>query len=231
MKHLTVLPNPLMHIDEAEIAAWHYHSSPSPDNTDNSEDNPPIDDDGHPLSASSAENAISDISRLNLNLKLCNYQGPPPEEAWAPIHIATGPIELTTMEGTTHHRFNPNTTTTATTIPRSRVPSLRETSLLALTKSVYFDQMTDSEIVSYYPSLMSRLLRQAKDVRASGGRTCSICHRSFVVPRTRWIEWWDCSTYENGLKGPRSPGEKLRPLPFRRFGCSWACIPGSSSSS
>ena len=186
LKHLTVLPNPLVQIDDAdvEIAEWHYYHDDYP-------------------------------------LKLFEYQGPSPEEAWAPIQVATGPVQRLTMEGSLfqHHHDNAD----------SRVPSLRETALLALSKSQYqfVDQITsDPEAMASYPSLIARLLRQAKDVRDSGGRWCSVCHRGFVVPRASWIEWWDCSTYENGLKGPRASGEVLRPLPFRRFGCSWLCVPG-----
>ncbi|PTU25150.1 hypothetical protein P175DRAFT_0451567 [Aspergillus ochraceoroseus IBT 24754] len=157
-------------------------------------------------------------------LKACEYSGPAPEEAWAPIHIATGPIRRFNMEGfpIPDGQTTPSTTTTEN---ESRVPSLREASLLAFSKSSFFDQIPDADMADF-PSLMLRLLRQARDVRRSGGRSCSVCYRSFVIARTEWIEWWDCSTYENGLKGPRSTGEKLRPLPFRRLGCSWACVPG-----
>jgi hypothetical protein len=113
----------------------------------------------------------------------------------------------------------------STTELQARSPSLREVALLAFTRAPFFDQIADSEEMEFYPPLVTRLLRQARDVRNAGGRVCSVCGRAFVIARTEWVEWWDCSTHENGLKGPRSPGEKLRPLPFRRLGCSWGCGP------
>ncbi|OJJ51365.1 hypothetical protein ASPZODRAFT_12197 [Penicilliopsis zonata CBS 506.65] len=166
-------------------------------------------------------------------LRLAEYEGPAPEESWAPIHIATGPVKRFNMEGfpvlnrQNQSRYLQSTTTEPI---NSRVPSLREVSLLAFSRSPYVDQISDAEMPLYFPELMARLLRQAKQVKNAGGRSCSVCHRSFVLPRTEWVEWWDCSTYENGLKRPRASREVLRPLPFQRFGCSWACSPSSVSS-
>ncbi|KAF9886096.1 hypothetical protein FE257_012031 [Aspergillus nanangensis] len=194
LKHLTVRPNPLMPIEDAEIAQWHYPDETTPE---------------------SIEGA----------LKMSQYEGPAPEEAWAPIHVATGPVRRFNMEGfpVDETRLSggrvsePDRTAT-------RVPSLREVSLLSFSRSSFFDQIPDSEMTEF-PALMLRLLRYAREVRNGGGRHCSVCHRAFVIARAEWIEWWDCATYENGLKGPRTPGESLRPLPFRRLGCSWSCVP------
>ncbi|PWY95750.1 hypothetical protein BO94DRAFT_600333 [Aspergillus sclerotioniger CBS 115572] len=153
-------------------------------------------------------------------MKSCVYEGPPPEEAWAPIHVATGPVTRYNAEGVRIEGGRGGR-------EEGRVPSLREVSLLAFSRSAYPDLMDDDEMEGF-PALMVRLLRAAKEVRSAGGRSCSVCHRGFVVARTEWIEWWDCSTYENGLKGPRGSGETLRPLPFRRLGCSWGCVPGAT---
>ncbi|PYI07228.1 hypothetical protein BO78DRAFT_341688 [Aspergillus sclerotiicarbonarius CBS 121057] len=153
-------------------------------------------------------------------MKSCTYDGPPPEEAWAPIHVATGPVTRYNAECVRVENEGGQET--------GRVPSLREVSLLAFSRSAYPDLIPDDEMESF-PTLMARLLRAAKEVRSAGGRSCSVCHRGFVVARTEWIEWWDCSTYENGLKGPRGSGEKLRPLPFKRLGCSWGCVPGAAA--
>lgn len=188
LQHMTVRPNPLMEIDKAEIAHWHYHPSDSPT------DDP---------------------------LQMHNYDGPAPDEAWDPIHVATGPTRRFNMEGMPLVDGQLSSTEI-----QSRSPSLREVALLAFTRAPFFDQIADSEEMEFYPPLVTRLLRQARDVRNAGGRVCSVCGRAFVIARTEWVEWWDCSTHENGLKGPRSPGEKLRPLPFRRLGCSWGCGPG-----
>ncbi|KAL4892970.1 hypothetical protein BDV59DRAFT_202323 [Aspergillus ambiguus] len=196
LKHLTVRPNPLRQIEDADIAQWHFPNSTAP-------------------------------ASLPEALKMGEYEGPAPERAWAPIHIATGPVRRFNMEGfpvgepTLMGGMRTNESNQAET----RVPSLREVSLLAFSRSPFFDQITDADIADL-PALMVRLLQQAREVRNGGGRHCSVCHRAFVIARTEWVEWWDCVTYENGLKGPRPSGESLRPLPFRRFGCSWACVPG-----
>ncbi|PYH40572.1 leucine-rich repeat domain-containing protein [Aspergillus saccharolyticus JOP 1030-1] len=208
LKHLTVRPNPLLQIEEQELLEWHV-----PQN----------------------------------ELRSCVYEGPAvPEEAWAPVHVATGPVLRYNAEGMLLAErevssssstvmdidTNANAGTCTKIVPApaplaaSRVPSLREVALLSLTRSPSFDLLPDSELAGY-PAMMLRLLRDAREVRSSGGRSCSVCHRSFVIARTEWIEWWDCSTYENGLKGPRPSGESLRPLPFRRLGCSWGCVPGA----
>lgn len=222
LKHLIVRPNPLAQIEEADIAKWQY-----PDTADDQPDLNEADDESETEAVTATKTET---------LKACEYEGPAPEEAWAPIHIATGPVQRFNMEGlpvpiapetqNQNQNQNRNTLPTRTSpVTVTRVPSLREVALLALSKSLYFDQIPDSDLASY-PGLMARLLRQAREVRNMSGRCCSVCYRSFVIPRTEWIEWWDVSTYENGLKGPRCPGEKLRPLPFRRVGCSWACVPG-----
>lgn len=159
------------------------------------------------------------------DIRLFDYEGPPPEEAWAPIHVATGPVSLFNIEGLpvagrkTSNRSQDQTST-------SRVPSLRELSLLTCNQNPYFDQLLASDL-SDFPAPVVQLLGRARDIRDAGGRSCSVCHRSFVISRAEWIEWWDCTTYESGLKGPRLSGEKLRPLPFLRRGCSWACVPGA----
>lgn len=163
------------------------------------------------------------------NLRACEYEGPIPEEARAPIHIATGRVQRFDAEGrlVSNKAFEKLQNLTAQT-PTSRVPSLRELALLECNKAPYLDQfLADDATSAEYPEPVIRLLRKAISVRNAGGMSCSVCHRSFVIPRTQWIEWWDCATYENGLKCPRASGAELRPLPFLRRGCSWGCIPTS----
>ncbi|KAL5003677.1 hypothetical protein BDV10DRAFT_1587 [Aspergillus recurvatus] len=202
LKHLTVRPNPLTEINDpaTKIAQWHLT--------------------GGSKSEMKHEAGLGDLRSVE-------YEGPAPEEAWAPIHVATGPVRRFNMDGF------PIPDTPATIFSAlsqsqspSRVPSLREVALLSFSKSTYLDTLPDDEL-SLFPDLALRLFLHARDVRSVGGRSCSVCHRSFVIARTEWIEWWDCSTYENGLKGPRASGEKLRPLPFRRLGCSLGCLPAS----
>ncbi|KAJ5748839.1 uncharacterized protein N7511_010535, partial [Penicillium nucicola] len=140
------------------------------------------------------------------------------EPLWNSIHVATGPTTFLNMEG------NP---LMGSTIRHSNVaPSLREISLRAVSQLPYLEQATDEELAEY-PALLVPLLRQAREVRAAGGQPCSICEREFVIPRAEWLEWWDITPCENGMKLPRHSGEKLRPLPFRRLGCSLSCVPGA----
>ncbi|KAL4935672.1 hypothetical protein BDV06DRAFT_228605 [Aspergillus oleicola] len=244
LKQLTVRPNPLMQIGDegVEIARWHFPFTPipvqGPEDEDEDEDDSEVGDENG--------NAIA-MRELITNLKAVEYDGPPPEEAWAPIHVATGPVQRFNAEGFPIPDTNPATTsmpTLTSTYPQSqflsttptRVSSLREAALLSFSKSSYFDTIPplsesdsdpdfDSGFYANFPPLMLRLLRIARDVRSAGGRSCSVCHRSFVIARTEWVEWWDVSTYENGLKGARSSGERLRALPFRRVGCSLGCLP------
>lgn len=189
LKHMMVRPNPLMQIEDAEIAHWHYRSSPSTDDSS----------------------------------KMHNFDGAPPTEAWIPIHVATGPVRRFNMEGMPLVEGQKNGL--STTEVQFRSPSLREVALVAFVKSPFCDQIADSEEMQHCPPLVRRLIQRARDVRDEGGKACSVCGRNFVIARTEWIEWWDCRTHENGLKGPRSPGEALRPLPFKRLGCSWGCVP------
>lgn len=194
LKHLIIRSNPLLQIEEAEIAQWHS------------------------LSPSQQTFSVE-------NLRQPEYDGPAPEEAWAPIHIATGPVRRFNMDG--FPMTEAQTSTPPSKENKSNVPSLREVSLVSLNRSNFFDLTPDSELAGL-PEMMLRLLRYAREVRTAGCRCCSICNRSFVLPRTGWIEWWDCSTYENGLKGPRGSRDKLRPLPFQRLGCSWGCVPSDN---
>ncbi|KAL5043503.1 hypothetical protein BDW71DRAFT_187823 [Aspergillus fruticulosus] len=202
LKHLTVRPNPLTEISDpaTKIAQWHL--------------------------ARGSGNEMEHEAGLR-GLRAVEYGGPAPEEAWAPVHVATGPVRRFNMDGVPIPD-TPATTSSASSQSQSlsRVPSLREVALLSFSRSTYLDTLPDDEL-ALFPDLALRLFLHARDVRSAGGRSCSVCHRSFVIARTEWIEWWDCSTYENGLKGPRASGEKLRPLPFRRLGCSLGCRPAS----
>lgn len=197
LKHLIARPNSFLSIEEAQIAAWHAHSNKK------------------------------DESSSQDPLQFREYQETPPSEAWAPIHVATGPTSRLNMEGNPIANSSAVSMATApgTTSHATCSPSLREVALRTISKLPYLEQISDAEL-GEYPALVIRLLQRAMEVRAAGGRSCSVCHRDYVIPRTEWLEWWDCTPHENGMKGPRGPGEKLRPLPFRRFGCSWGCVPG-----
>lgn len=199
LKHFTAYPNPFLPIEEASIATWHRQ----PNQEDKQASNDP--------------------------LKFDEYDAHPPDDAWSAIHVATGHTTRLDTEGkvvseiTGVHQVAVESEST----PVSSAPSLREIALRSICKLPGIDQATDDELLEF-PTLVVPLLRKARDVRAAGGQRCSVCQREYVVPRTVWHEWWDCTPHENGMKRARGSGEKLRPLPFRRFGCSSACVPGSS---
>lgn len=89
------------------------------------------------------------------------------------------------------------------------------------------DTESDNDDRFSIPDTIVPLLNRAKYAREVGGHTCSVCGRSFVIPRVEWVEWWDCSPQESCMKIKRKPERPLFPLPFLRKGCSWLCTPKS----
>lgn len=199
LKHFTAYPNPFQPIEEASIATWHRQPS-------------------------QGDKKISHDP-----LKFDEYDDNPPGDAWSAIHVATGRVTRLDTEGKAMNESSGThkMVVESESIPVSNAPSLREIALRSICKLPGIDQATDDELIEF-PTLVAALLCKARDVRAAGGQRCSVCQREYVVPRTVWHEWWDCTPHENGMKRARGSGEKLRPLPFQRFGCSLACVPGSS---
>jgi hypothetical protein len=146
------------------------------------------------------------------------------DESWAPIHVATSPTTYLNMEGKSMGEGPYPNKSMSSAVSVNNAPSLREVALRAVSKLPHLEQATDEELADF-PAMIVPLLRQARAVRTAGGQPCSVCQREYVIPRTKWMEWWDFTPCENGMKMPRCPGEKLRPLPFQRFGCSLSCVP------
>ncbi|KAJ5693070.1 hypothetical protein N7462_002493 [Penicillium macrosclerotiorum] len=189
LKHFTACPNPFASIDESEIAEWHCRPG-----------------------------AAEDEYSTQSSPRFREYDGTPPDEAWAAIHVASGPVTRLDMEG---RRIEHNSPSSA---HASRAPSLREVALRGICRLPGLEYLTDEELLEF-PAMVIPLLSMAREVRLDGARYCSVCHHEFIVPRAEWTEWWDCTPHENGMKMPRPSGDKLRPLPFKRVGCSWACVP------
>lgn len=212
LKHFTPRPNPFPSLEDAKILEWNRKSCESQaDNTDKDEND---------------EHDNGNDEGLQSQMTFTEYEGTPPDDAWTAIHVATGPTTLYNMDGKPIENIPSSRPANTQDIPRTNAPSLRELSLRALWKLPGLDLVTDEEKLEF-PSLVIPLLDLAQGVRADGGWYCSVCQREFVSRRVEWVEWWDCTPHENGMKRPRSSGEKLRPLPFKRYGCSWACVPGS----
>lgn len=206
LRQLTVHPNPFIILDGKNIAQWHCQIEP--------------------------ENVDIPVG-LTERLKADTYQDAIPPGAWAPAHVATSNILYLDMEGRPAKCSDiPNDRgqheTSSKYHPNPAGSSLRELSLRSCTRSTHlslFFDPEDPEDLTCYPDAVFRLLSEAKRVKDAGGQVCSVCSTSFVIPRTEWVEWWDCIPFENGSKCARKSGQDLYPLPFLRRGCSWACCP------
>ncbi|APA08924.1 hypothetical protein SS1G_02751 [Sclerotinia sclerotiorum 1980 UF-70] len=117
---------------------------------------------------------------------------------------------------------------------QSRVPSLIEKALQSCIRSPEFLRL--ESYLECIPPSMPSLLRRAENVHYSGPTLCTICDRSFVVPRTEWIEWWEIEKVSKKdrldavtnaanprVENERDTVEKL--VPLIRRGCSWLCLP------
>ncbi|KAJ5735129.1 uncharacterized protein N7483_000254 [Penicillium malachiteum] len=219
LKHLTACPNPFLQIEECPIKTWHCER---------------IQKETEPRSERYDLDSESECEPEPIyeSPRFEEYEDVPPPSAWTAIHVATGPITRFDMEGRAIEE-NPkfSLVTTACRFSSASAPSsLRELALRAVCKAYpSLEYTNDEEIAAEFPPFVAPLLQKAKKVQAAGGQQCSVCQREYVIPRTEWLEWWDCTPYENGGKRPRASGEMIRPLPFKRFGCSGTCVPASEA--
>ncbi|CAG8377761.1 unnamed protein product [Penicillium salamii] len=151
--------------------------------------------------------------------------------AFQPIHFATGPVTYFNPNGTVINPKSSLHSEMQAKAPLKTPPSLRELALRQVSKLQYLDQTTDEDLAAEFPWTLMPLLQKAREVCIAGGQSCSVCGHEYVMPRTEWIEWWDISPFENGHNWTAEelePGVRehiLRPLPFRRQGCSLSCVP------
>lgn len=87
------------------------------------------------------------------------------------------------------------------------------------------------------PEKLSKILEDAQTLREAeaGDRKCTKCSRTFVIPRTEWIEWWEIAKAQEtrGLASAASPlrhfenkrDDMENVVPLMRRGCSWKCVP------
>ncbi|CCU81512.1 hypothetical protein BGHDH14_bgh03573 [Blumeria hordei DH14] len=112
----------------------------------------------------------------------------------------------------------------------SRVPSLAETALASFSKTTESPCLAPS-LYEGSPSHFYDLFNLALNKKHSGGSSCTVCSRNFIIPRTEWIEWWEISKVSsssftnmgNRVFNERDDAERL--IPFVRRGCSWLCVP------
>ncbi|DAA73330.1 TPA_exp: Leucine Rich Repeat domain protein [Trichophyton benhamiae CBS 112371] len=209
LKNITLYPNRFLRLDQSEVVKWHINTE------------------------------VGGIIALDPNTRESENGNAPAIssevlEKWKPIHVATSAPEYFDMEGRAVDRQR---------IIPTNTPSLRDLALKACSRSPYFSRfIEDDEIMappgsSFSSSLPSvsntryqdpivRLLSFANEVRQTGEKICSVCGKSYVMDKVRWIEWWDCKPAETrGQEHGRKPGQRFYPLPFMRRGCSWACTP------
>ncbi len=111
----------------------------------------------------------------------------------------------------------------------SRVPSLMEVALRACTQSPQLPQLDDL-LPPDCPESLPTLLALARRVKTAGGQTCTMCKRSFIIPRTEWIEWWDCTPIGDDITDKEAGFKQeidlqTSHIPLLRRGCSWQCYP------
>ncbi|PMD30458.1 hypothetical protein L207DRAFT_538016 [Hyaloscypha variabilis F] len=116
----------------------------------------------------------------------------------------------------------------------SRAPSLLEVALASCAKTPQFPFLADY-LPDDAPPTLHRLLADAAVKKESGGSKCTICSRSFIIPRTEWIEWWEIAKVleSNSTASAASPLRQMenerdvleKMVPLMRRGCSWMCVP------
>jgi len=106
------------------------------------------------------------------------------------------------------------------------VPSLFELSTSMAKKALFLSEL-HTLLPENTPAPIFRALDLAKAVKEEEGeRVCSICKRSYVIPRTEWVEFWHkipVNLRSSEFLTDISMDELF--LPFLRHGCSWRCIP------
>jgi Leucine Rich repeats (2 copies) len=107
----------------------------------------------------------------------------------------------------------------------SKAPSLLE---LALQACQHLPDLVDIKnwcAAGEGPETLSAPLARAQQANDYGNLECTVCGRSFVVPRVQWMEWWMLPLRTMAASG-RLPGQEQRftTIPLLREGCSWACV-------
>ncbi|PGH09872.1 hypothetical protein AJ79_05599 [Helicocarpus griseus UAMH5409] len=218
MKQLTVHPNPFVMPDDSSVAQWHCL----------------VREDG---------TFVEKEDEMELNLaETADPLSVIMEQAGAtnpkPIPVATGIVQFFDADG------RPISTPATSPSLSRHTPTLRELALRAYNRGPQISQHIDPEVLAA-PPLILELLRRAERVRDAGGMRCSVCARSFVIARARWVEWWDCTGFANvhgrhgnsrlnrvevqgttGVAKLMVGGRVLTPLPFLREVCCWGCVGG-----
>lgn len=99
---------------------------------------------------------------------------------------------------------------------RSPVPSLLELSLQECCSTPSLSHI-HSLMPPDAPSHLLAALSTAQTVKETGGKSCSICGRDYIMPRTEWLE------YHHYVPDALKCSFSELWIPFLRRGCSWQC--------
>jgi len=99
----------------------------------------------------------------------------------------------------------------------SHCPGLAELVLRRISKLQSLSNL-EEWVSDDIPDTVQTMLITARDAQISGGRLCTICGQSFILPRKQWIEWWTLNLI------PSSGGQSHDRLPFFRQQCHPQCI-------
>jgi Leucine rich repeat len=155
------------------------------------------------------------------------FKEPPSSSVGPTLHPDISSTKPFLVSRSTYTYFHPNGSTTINPAPStapSRVPSLLE---LTLQKSKSLPDLLDIKdwcSSGEGPLTLSGPLAMTQEANAYGDRQCTICSRSFIVPRVEWLEWWDSPSGWKPARGDLAGRRGEMIIPFLRQGCNWACV-------
>ncbi|KAI9833315.1 MAG: hypothetical protein M1819_003710 [Sarea resinae] len=85
--------------------------------------------------------------------------------------------------------------------PPSQAPSLLELTLRGCSRSSNLHQLPDL-LGPEAPLSVIRHLQRTAAIKEAGGQSCAACGKSFEIPRTEWIEWYDYASQDDPAKEP-----------------------------
>ena len=153
-------------------------------------------------------------------------------------HVASSHIAFLDVTGSSNRQWRPAPSSTTEHWPelarihnflgppaeeQTRVPSLIELVLRKCYNSPQLSQLPFLLPEDVGVAYLIELLKQTFYIKEAGGRTCSVCGRVYIVPRTEWVEWWYLVPPRSSGKNQSALARSGGPTPFLRRGCSWAC--------
>lgn len=101
---------------------------------------------------------------------------------------------------------------------QERCPTLFELALRSCVRSPSFRNI-DQILPEHVPDLVTRGVEWGKKA-AEDYKQCSVCWKTYVMPRAEWIEYWHCAP---GRPEDLHCSIETIALPFLRSVCSWGC--------